>query len=113
MKLVAKQMVKFGGEHLPAGTVFEADKDIAKTLMEVGAAVEAGASEKASPSDPGVLDLTKIDGVNKSVAKALIKSGVDTVAKLKAATKEQLMSVPGIGEALAERIMEEVAAFGD
>ena len=49
--------------------------------------------------------LTDLPGIGKKLLEALTAGGFDSIEKIAAATKEQLMEVPKIGEKTAERIL--------
>ncbi len=56
-------------------------------------------------------EITDVDGVGESKAEALREAGFDTVAKLKAASQEELTEAEGVGKALAARIKADVGGL--
>ncbi len=56
-------------------------------------------------------DITDVDGVGESKAEALRDAGFDSVAKLKAASQEELTEAEGVGKALAARIKADVGGL--
>jgi len=57
---------------------------------------------------PDVLNLMKLDGVGRARGRELYRAGYHSISELSAATEEELQRVPGIGDALARRIKEQV-----
>jgi len=68
------------------------------------AAADAAAGSPAEVGGPEE-GLTDLPGIGKKLLEALTAGGFDTIEKIAAATKEQLMEVPKIGEKTAERIL--------
>ncbi len=56
-------------------------------------------------------ELTDVDGVGASKAEALEEAGFDSVAKLKAASQDELSEADGVGKALAARIKADVGGL--
>ncbi len=55
-----------------------------------------------------VLTLMKLEGIGRTRGRALHRAGFRSVSQLSAATEEQLREIPGIGEAIAKKIKEQV-----
>ncbi|MBN2189910.1 MAG: transcription termination/antitermination protein NusA [Candidatus Aureabacteria bacterium] len=53
-------------------------------------------------------ELAKIEGIDESVAKALVESGYTDIEGLALATYDDLMKIPGVGEKTAEKIINAV-----
>jgi DNA uptake protein ComE-like DNA-binding protein len=74
-------------------------------------AERAAAEGAPGPSDEGPEGAKKEDrpfdlpGVGKKLLEALTAGGFDSIEKIAAATKEQLMELPKIGEKTAEKIL--------
>jgi hypothetical protein len=68
---------------------------------------DAAAGDDGDEADPG---LAAVDPIGSAKAAALERSGYDSVEDLRAAGVADLTEVEGIGETLAERILEAVGA---
>ena len=79
----------------------EADRTAA-TAPGAPAAPEPAATSKQ-------FTLTDLPGVNDKLAKAMEDAGLGTLAALRASNVETLAAVPGMGNKLAQRVLETVA----
>ncbi len=80
-------------------------KDIAKEKLEASMTPEVsaqGAGEDAG-EEAGI---ESVEGVGPKIAQALSEAGYKTVADLKKATEEELLSVKGVGKKTVEKILQ-------
>jgi N utilization substance protein A len=76
-------------------------RDVERAAADAAAGSPAAGSEGGGKEE-GLIDLP---GIGKKLLEALTAGGFDSIEKIAAATKEQLMEVPKIGEKTAERIL--------
>ncbi len=57
---------------------------------------------------PDVLNMMKLEGIGRTRGRALYRAGFRSISELARASEDELMAVPGIGEALAKRIKKQV-----
>ncbi|OGW28697.1 MAG: hypothetical protein A2X56_00735 [Nitrospirae bacterium GWC2_57_13] len=85
-----------------------AEETVAKESMEAeysGNAEQAAEApaEAAAPVGPA---LTDIEGVGEKTAEGLREAGYDTVEKIAAMSDDEMMTIPGIGEVTAQKILQ-------
>jgi helicase len=75
-------------------------KDLAKFLLEESMRVQYGIRKD-------LIELVKLEGIGRVRARALYRSGFVSIREIARAKPEDLMKVPGIGEVLAKRIIND------
>ncbi|WP_049900883.1 30S ribosomal protein S3 [Halococcus agarilyticus] len=88
----------------------EAGEDIDEELSEETDAAAEAILDEMDDAEAGA-DLTVIDGVGDAKADALIESGFESVADVRAASEDDLAEAEGVGPAFAERIKEGAEEF--
>lgn len=96
----------------PEGATAAAPELVAEVSEEAEGAEEGTQTETTGETDAeaGVVELQDLAGISESRAATLRDAGFESVADLRAATREELTAVEGFGDALVDRIEEQVDA---
>lgn len=86
--------------------------EVSEEGTEVEGAEEGTETETTGETDAeaGIVELQDLAGISESRAATLRDAGFESVADLRAATREELTAVEGFGDALVDRIEEQINA---
>lgn len=77
---------------------------VVKKEKDINAEIEAAEKVKQEADSKGIEDL----GLSARIVKALSEAGIDSVSKIKASSKEELLKMKGIGEKAVDEILQSV-----
>jgi ERCC4-type nuclease len=76
-----------------------------RLLQTGGEPVEAKSAETASPEDPALDPVDRMEGVGEKTSEVLAANGIKTVQDILKSSVETLSTLPGIGAKKAEKLI--------
>jgi DNA-directed RNA polymerase alpha subunit len=113
LEVEAIHSLRFERKLYRPGSKLTLDSALAKELASKGHAIIVDFVEADLEEDEIIEDLQEMLDITSSVEKVLFKAGLDTVAKIKKVSREDLIALKGIAEKSADDILKAVEGFED